>query len=275
VLAGVWTFSIGEAGVQWELLTRPELDRLDRERTVVILPLGAVEQHGEHLGLGTDSLLSAAVARRAAEIAGAQLPIVLLPPPWYGYSPHHMSFAGTITLRAETFLKLVEDIVDSVLRHGFRRVFLLNGHGGNVSIMDVMLSELGRRWHGCARIGGATYFSLARARQGEFRDSQAGGMGHACEFETSLMQYLYPEAARAEGGVTCYPETGSAYRSTDLFGASQARTYTDFHDLSPSGTFGDPRLASAEKGQRIFDICVQELLNLLRDFASWPISGRI
>jgi creatinine amidohydrolase len=249
------------------------LDALDRDRTVVLLPLGSVEQHGLHLGVGTDSLLSAAVAGKAAERAGTDPPTVVLPPPWYGYSPHHMAFAGTVTLRARTFIDLVQDIAESVLLHGFRRLLLLNGHGGNVGIMDVVLSELGQRWHGRARIGGATYFQLVGHRQGEFRQSEPGGMGHACEFETSLMLHLHPEAVKGPG-VACYPQTGSAYRRTDLFGASLARGYSDFRDLSETGTFGDPSLASAAKGKQIFAACVEETLRLLRDFATWPIEVR-
>jgi creatinine amidohydrolase len=254
-------------------MTRPELDELDRERSVVILPLGSVEQHGPHLGLGTDSLLSVAVAAGVVERAAGDPPAVVLPAPWYGYSPHHMRFAGTVTLRAETFIGLVHDIAESVLTHGFRRLLLLNGHGGNIGIMDVALSELGRRWHGRARIAGATYFQLVGHRQGEFRESAAGGMGHACEFETSMMLHLVPNGAHPERAEACYPKTGSSYRQTDLFGTSLARGYTDFRDLSPTGTYGDPSLASAEKGARIFAICVEETLALLRDFARLPIGG--
>lgn len=257
--------------MRWELLTRPEFDALDRDRTVVVLPLGSVEQHGLHLGLGTDSLLSAAVAIGAVERAGGDPPGVVLPPPWYGYSPHHMAFAGTVTLRVETFLAVIQDIADSVLAHGFRRLLLLNGHGGNVAIMDVALSEIGRRWHGRARIAGATYFQLVGHRQGEFRESASGGTGHACEFETSLMLHLMPEAAHPDRAETCYPQTGSPYRQTDLFGANLARGYSDFRDLSPTGTLGDPSLASAKKGACIYAICVEETLALLRDFARWPI----
>jgi creatinine amidohydrolase len=254
-------------------MTRPELDALDRDRTVVVLPLGSVEQHGPHLGLGTDSLLSAAVAMGAIDRARGDPPGVVLPPPWYGYSPHHMSFPGTVTLRAETFLNLVQDIADSVLTHGFRRLLLLNGHGGNAGIMDVALSEIGRRWRGRARIAGATYFQLVGHRQAEFRESAAGGTGHACELETSLMLHLVPEAAHPERARACYPQTGSPFRQTDLFGVSLARGYIDFRDLSPTGTFGDPTLASAEKGARIFAICVEETLALLRDLARWPVGG--
>jgi creatinine amidohydrolase len=255
----------------WHAQTRPDIEALDRERTVVVLPLGAVEQHGLHMPLGTDSMLAAAVAEGAARRLADTLPVLLLPPPWYGYSPHHMAFPGTVTLRSETFIALVKDIAGAVLAHGFRRLALVNGHGGNVSILDVIVSDLGRDWHGRARIAAVTYFALAADRAPEFRESATGGMGHACEFETSLMLHLAAETVRMERAETCYPQTGSPFLTTDLFGRSLARAYTDFADLSATGTFGDPGLASADKGARIYGVCVEELARFLADFAQWPV----
>ena len=259
------------SGMHWEIQTRPDIAACDRERTVVVLPLGAVEQHGQHMPVGTDSMLAAAVAEGAASQLAETVPVLLLPPPWYGYSPHHMAFPGTVTLRSETFMAMIRDIAGSVLAHGFRRVALVNGHGGNVSVLDVVASDLGHAWHGRARIAAVTYFALVAHRGAEFRESRVGGMGHACEFETSLMLHLAEEAVRMERAETCYPETGSAFLVTDLFSHSLARTYIDFADLSSTGTFGDPGLASPEKGARIFEACVEELSRFLADFASWPI----
>lgn len=259
------------SGVQWQVQTRPDIAACDRERTVVVLPLGAVEQHGLHMPLGTDTMLAAAVAEGAARRLAGTVPVLLLPPPWYGYSPHHMSFPGTVTLSSATFMAMVKDIAGSVLAHGFRRLALVNGHGGNVSVLDVVASDLGHAWHRRARIAAATYFALVAHRAPEFRESAVGGMGHACEFETSLMLHLAGEAVRMERAETCYPETNSPFLATDLFGRSLARTYIDFADLSATGTFGDPGLASAEKGARIFASCVEELSRFLADFAQWPI----
>lgn len=257
--------------LHWQRLTRPDLDALDRDRTVVVLPCGAVEQHGLHMPLGTDTMLAAAVAEGAADRLAGAPPVVLLPPPWYGFSPHHMAFPGTVTLSSATFMALVREIADAVLSHGFRRLALVNGHGGNVAALDVAASDIGRAWHGRARVATVTYFALAADRAGEFRDSAPGGMGHAGEFETSLMLHLAAETVQPDRAETCYPDPGSGFLTTDLFGRARARTYIDFADLSPTGTFGDPGLASAEKGARIFAICVEELAAFLADFAAWPL----
>lgn len=257
--------------LHWHRLTRPDLAALDRDRTVVVLPCGSVEQHGLHMPLGTDTMLAAAVTQAAAERLAGTVPVVLLPPPWYGFSPHHMAFPGTVTLRSETVIALVKDIADAVLGHGFRRLALVNGHGGNIAVLDVAAADLGHGWHGRARVATVTYFALVADRAAEFRESAPGGMGHAGEFETSLMLHLAAETVRMEMAATCYPDPGSGFLTTDLFGRATARTYTDFADLSPTGTFGDPGLASADKGARIFAICVEELARFLADFATWPI----
>ena len=257
--------------MRWEELSVPEVEALDRERTVLILPLGSVEQHGRHLPVGTDTMLATAVSIAAAERLARR--VVVLPPPWYGFSQHHMRFAGTITLTASTMLALVEDIVESVVAHGFRRLALVNGHGGNIGIIDVLSSTLGHRFYGQARIAGLTYFQLAREAIAKLRLSRAGGMGHACEFETAMMQHLRPELVALAMAEVTYPDPGSAYLSTDLLGGSQVRTYLDFKDLSPSGTLGDPALATPEKGAQFFAAVTEALAAFLQEFAGWPIVG--
>jgi creatinine amidohydrolase len=258
--------------LRWEENTAPALEAAIARDPVVMLPVGSVEQHGRHVPVGCDANSAEAVALRAGEGMEAQAqPVLVLPTMWYGYSPHHMSFPGTITLKSETFLQAVQDIVDSVLTHGVRRVVILNGHGGNVSSLDVAASRLGHAWHGRARIVAVTYFQLAEPRVGEFRQSAPGGMGHACEFETSLQLALHPQLVRLQDAVTHYPKPPSSRQSTDLFGASLVRSYHDFKDLSPTGTLGDPSLASAAKGQTILRICVEELQAFLREFAGWPM----
>ena len=255
--------------MRWEELSVPVIERLDRDATVLILPLGSVEQHGRHLPLGTDTLLAMSLCHAAAErLAGKA---AVLPPPWYGFSPHHIRLAGTVTLRAETLMALVEDIVASVVAHGFRRLVVVNGHGGNAGVIDVLSSTLGHRFRGQARIATLTYFHLAREAIERLRTSRPGGMGHACEFETSMIQHIRPELVDIAAAEVTYPDTGSAYLSTDLLGGSRVRTYLDFRDLSPSGTLGDPSLASPEAGARFHAAVVDELTRFIEDFARWPI----
>jgi creatinine amidohydrolase len=259
--------------MRWEELTAPDIEAMDRDRTVVVLPLGSVEQHGRHMPLGTDSILAHAVALKAADLGAAGRSLVL-PPPWYGFSEHHMRFAGTVTLSVKTLMRLAEDIVGSVVAHGFRRVVMVNGHGGNNGAIDVLASVLGARHYGAARIASLTYFQLARDAIAALRQSAPGGMGHACEFETAMMLHLRPDLVKMERAAVAYPDPGSAYLSTDLLGAPRVRTYLDFKDLSETGTFGDPSLATAEKGARFFAAVTEELARFIDDFSRWPVAEK-
>jgi creatinine amidohydrolase len=255
--------------MRWEELSVPEIEALDRDRTVLILPVGSVEQHGRHMPVGTDTILATALATEAAARLTGR--VAVLPPPWYGFSLHHMRFAGTVTLSAETMLALVEDIVGSVVAHGFRRILILNGHGGNGGIIDVLASKLGNRHYRSARIASLTYFHLARETIAELRESRLGGMGHACEFETAMMQHVRPDLVHIEKATIMYPDPGSSYLTTDLLGGSAVRTYLDFGDLSPTGTLGDPSLATPEKGRRFFEACTEAIVHFVEDFSRWRI----
>lgn len=255
--------------MRFEELTSPEADALDRDGTVLVLPLGSVEQHGNHMPLGTDTMLSQAVSLAAAERMAGR--VAVLPPPWYGFSAHHMRFAGSITLRAETLMAMADDIVASLVQHGFRRILIVNGHGGNGGVIDVLASTLGHKHYGRARIAATTYFQLAREAIARLRQSEPGGMGHACEFETAMIQHLRPELVRLDRAATTYPDPGSRYLTTDLLGGSPIRVYHDFGDLSPSGTLGDPSLATPDKGAAFFDAVVGELVAFIEDFAGWTV----
>jgi creatinine amidohydrolase len=258
--------------MRFEELTSPEVAALDRDRTVLVLPLGSVEQHGNHMPIGTDTLLAHAVSLAAAERASAQ--VAVLPPPWYGFSPHHMRFAGSITLRAETLMALAQDVVGSLVTHGFRRILIVNGHGGNAGVIDLLASTLGHEHYGKARIAALTYFTLAREAIARLRQSEPGGMGHACEFETAMVQHIRPELVKVELAVTSYPDPGSRYLTTDLLGGSAVRTYLDFADLSPSGVLGDPSLSTAEAGAEFFAVAVRELAAFVDDFRGWTVPER-
>jgi creatinine amidohydrolase len=254
--------------MQLERMTSPDVGSLPRNEVVCLLPLGSVEQHGPHLPLGTDSLLAHGLC---LEVARRLSPAVLVvPPPWYGFSPHHMRFAGSVTLRSETFIALASDVVDSLVRHGFQRIVLVNGHGGNASLTSLIATELGHRHEARARIAGLTYFHLAAPAIDALRLSRTGGTGHACEVETALMQHLHPDLVLDARRQAHYPDTGTPYLSTDLTRGSRVASYTDFADLSPTGVLGDPTLATAEHGARLFEACATALADFVEDFLTWP-----
>lgn len=257
--------------MRYEELSQLQVDALDRAKTVLVIPLGSVEQHGHHMPLGTDTMLAHALSLAAAQRLSGK--VAVLPPPWYGFSAHHMKFPGSITLTHKTLMAMVEDIVASLEVHGFTRVLLLNGHGGNNGIVDVLASVLGHRHYGKMRIAGFTYFALAAEAIAALRRSEPGGMGHACEFETAMIQHIRPDLVAADKAQTIYPDPGSSYLSTDLLRGGPVKTYLDFKDLSPHGTLGDPSLASPEKGAAFFTAVVTELVRFMEDFARWPIAA--
>lgn len=257
--------------MRWEEMSAPAIDVLDRETTAVLVPVGSVEQHGNHMPVGTDTILAHAVALGAAE---KRPNTVVLPAPWYGFSAHHLRFQGTVSLPAATMIDLTERIVDGVVAQGFRRVLIVNGHGGNGGVIDVMAATLGHRHYRRARIAALTYFVLAADAIASLRESEAGGMGHACEFETAMMLHLRPDLVRMDKAVAIYPDPGSRYLNTDLLGSPKVRTYLDFRDLSASGTLGDPLLATPEKGAAFFAACADSLAAFIDDFARWPIEPR-
>jgi creatinine amidohydrolase len=254
--------------MQLERMTSPEVGSLDRGKVACLLPLGSVEQHGPHLPLGTDSLLAHGLC---LEVARRLSPAVLvLPAPWYGYSPHHMRFAGSVTLRPETFMALTGDIVDSFVQHGFTRIVLINGHGGNASLTSLLATELGHRYAARARIAGLTYFHLTAPAIDALRLSATGGTGHACEIETALMQHLHPDLVVDDRRQASIPDTGTAYLSTDLTRGSRVASYLDFAELSSTGVLGDPTLATADHGARLFAACATALADFVEDFLTWP-----
>ena len=236
--------------LRWEENTSPTLAAAVARDPVVVLPVGSIEQHGNHIPVGCDANSAEAVALRAAAgLEASERPVLVLPTLWYGYSPHHMAFAGTVTLRSETFLSVVQDVVDSVLAQGVRRAVILNGHGGNVSSLDVVASRLGHAWHGKARIVAVTYFHLAAARQDEFRESEMGGMGHACEFETSLQLAIHPELVDMKAAATCYPRPPSERQSTRPLRHLVRARLSQLQGSLPDRHAGRPRAGLAREGR--------------------------
>ncbi len=259
--------------VRWHEHTRPALADAIARDAIVILPVGSVEQHGLHIPLGCDTIIPERLAVRTAERLAGEPLVLVLPPLWYGYSPHHMRFAGTITLNAETLIEIVCQVCDSVLRHGIRRVVVLNGHGGNISAMDLAATRIGEQWSGRARIVSLTYWRLVAHRTEEFRESPSGGTGHAGEFETSLMLALNEPLVDMNAAVTNYPEMPSPAISSDLFESRTASVYHDFADLSETGTLGDPSFASSDKGVRILQLHEDELSAFLQDMSTWSVNA--
>jgi creatinine amidohydrolase len=249
-----------------------EVDALDRERAVVIIPTGSIEQHGPHLPLDTDTFLCASVAEAGAARATEGGPVVVTPTACFGASEHHMAFAGTVTLRPETFRETVAEICLSLARHGLRRQLVVNGHGGNTALLAAAVQQLG--FEAPVHVLTVDYWTLARPVIAEVRESEPGGMGHACEFETSLMLHLRPESVRRELVVREIVTPRYRAERFDLFEQGAVSAHWKTHELSKSGVMGAPDLATEEKGRRLFEACAEGLAALIEDLRALPFAPR-
>jgi len=185
----------------WDALTREEISAVAAD-ALLVLPLGTTEQHGPHLATGTDAALVRAVAERAAALAAQPEVVLLAPTLAFGASDHHLPFGGTLSLRGSTMQAVLADLLASAAASGCRRVFVLNGHGGNVASCAAAVAEASRK-HGILVVT-ALFSQLIDPGELELQIA-----GHAGVFETSLMLALHPDRVRPERAA---PSPGGAAR---------------------------------------------------------------
>jgi len=244
----------------WAALSYGEIhERMGGDGSVVVVPVGSVEQHGHHLPVATDTILVDAVVRGAVERLD-DLPVLVTPPVWSGFSPHHLPFGGTLSLDFAHLQALLEDIAHTALENGVDAVCFVNGHGGNASLIDAVVSTVGVEAD--AEVLGTTYFQLATGEIEALRDSETGGMAHGGEFETSLMLALCPELVGDDREGELWDEQYD-WGGQDLLEGGPLSVYRGFDEYSESGAIGAPELASAERGERFYEVLTEELAALL------------
>jgi len=213
----------------------------------VILPIGSTEQHGPHLPLGTDSY----IVRRLSEAVAAELKTDLLPVLNYGISFEHADFPGTISIQPETLIKTVREICEALLEH-YQRVIIINSHGGNTATL--------RRLNSGKTIF-IDLFDFLKKILNDVRDTEIGGVCHACEIETSLMLYLEPSLVRSE---KITDEIVKYIPQLDPQSEEHLPDGWKTINFSNSGVIGDPRKATTEKGEKIFHTLVQKITESLK-----------
>ena len=226
---------------------------------VGVLSIGSCEQDGDYLPVGTDGLIGWRLVQAAAE--RAESPVLLLPPQQVGYSPHHRAFPGCLTLSQETMFRYLLELCQCAFDNGLTRLLLVNSHGGNQSCLQTVVNELGARYDYRPLL--VRYWDLIADTAAERRSSGSGGMGHAGEFETSVMQYLYPELVRPERFGQRPAAAGNRYHSPDLFARNAVYQYKPFQEYDRRGNVGQPQLASAEKGEAFFLAAADQLAKLI------------
>jgi len=238
-------------------MTWEEVRDITKEVDIALIPIGSTEQHGLALPLGTDSYAAIGLAEDVAEKTGT----VIAPPIWYGDSSHHMAFSGTITLRPETVIELIKDVSESLIRHGFRKIIVINGHrGANLSALDIAMRSVKEKTGAYAAV--VDPFHIAVDIVPKIRETEGY---HAEEIEASHMLYLKPELVHLDRAVKEMPKLSKymvldpftkAVRIDIKFGAE------DEAKMTKSGAMGDPRKGTKEKGEKYH----QAMVNVLVDF---------
>jgi creatinine amidohydrolase len=225
-----------------------QVDALPRESTLLILPVAAIEQHGHHLPLATDTLINNLVLGHALQKLPPELPVYALPPVHYGKSNEHIGFPGTLAVSAATFMAVIRDLGASVASGGFKKLVLYNTHGGNGSLVDVMARDL-RAEFGLRTF--ALYGSGGIAHEGLSAQERAYGF-HAGEVETSLLLASVPNLVDRDAYTVNY--IADISKPEMLLPENGPATFAWLtRDIAPSGVMGDPRPATAEKGARWLD----------------------
>jgi len=252
-----------QRSVLFSHLRWPELKELAHEETIVIVPVAAIEQHGPHLPVVTDTMLAREVAKRAAEISVTTTPTLTTECIWTGLSEHHMAFGGTLTLDFPSFLQVIGGVVRSLHRHGFRKICLLNAHGGNVAALRTVVEELTRELS--LKLVCATYWTLGAKALAKHLERQKG-IRHACEAETSMMMAIAPDLvdkSRFDEAACLDP------RDADDAVDDGAYRWVSFAEKTPSGALGDPRTASAAKGEILLNTAAEQVAMKLVQKSFW------
>jgi creatinine amidohydrolase len=254
----------------YEHHTWPELGELAKKQPVVVLPVGSVEDHGTHLPLDTDNFLIWSICEAAAQRAAGD--ILLMPPVSYGFETHHMDFPGTIDIKPEHLLNFVLDITKSVAHHGFKRILIADGHGSNMPILDLVARQTVVQTDSlCAAF---IWPSLVAKEIARVRESDRGGMAHACELETSVYLYLDPKRVQFEKATKEIGMPASEFIWMDLLEGSPVLLMDQWSRFSKSATSGDPTLATPKKGEIIFEAVVEAFVRLAREFRNRPRGER-
>jgi creatinine amidohydrolase len=226
----------------------------------VVIPIAALEQHGRHMPLFTDSMLLGEVVRRAHERLAER--VLMAPVMWLGNSEHHLDFPGTLSASPRTYLNLLSELADNFLVHGFTRIVFVNGHGGNHVPGQQAVFELRQRHRKQKNLllVLATYWLLGGKPHELDRSIGQGRMGHACEWETSMMLRLAPHLVGDVSKVEPV-EFGTPFEPGCRGWITQ--------DRSEPGHIGNPRAATAEKGETLFRVFSEDMVKFLERVLAW------
>ncbi|NPV08596.1 MAG: creatininase family protein [Anaerolineae bacterium] len=247
-------------------MTWPEVGELVGRGALVVLPVASTEQHGPHLPLSTDAVILSECVRRAAERVRHRIPIAVAPTLPFGFSEHHMAFPGTLSLSVSAFLAALTDLCQSLIRHGFRRVLLVNGHGGNREVVQVAVRQVMSQHR--AVIGATDYWEVAGPALEAAGAGQVGLVpGHSAGFETTCMLALRPDLVHLDRLPTTDLSVPTATDARSTVKPLGVMTAPHREQRPETGVWGDPTLVRPELGPALVQAIVHSLADVFEAFA--------
>lgn len=254
----------------WHEMTSQEFESLDTERTIAILPIGAIEQHGPHLPVYVDVCINEGLLSRTIEHLPEDLPVTLLPMVSVGKSNEHSAFPGTLTLAADTLIRVLMEIGESVHRAGVQKLVLFNTHGGQPQILDIVVRDLRERFKLMAIAVNA--YSLMSS-EGLFSDWEAKHGIHGGEIETSIMLHLRPDLVHMEKSKRFDPISTEMEEQFDyLTPEGRVGFGWQIQDLHREGACGDASTADGDRGKKVVEQIAGNFVKLLGEVDRFPIS---
>jgi creatinine amidohydrolase len=234
----------------------------EKENVVIIQPIGAIEQHGPHLPIIVDSAIAVGVLGKALSKLDLTIPAYALPPLYYGKSNEHWHFPGTITLSAQTLLAMLTEIAESIYRSGFRKLVLMNAHGGQPQVMEIAARDIHQKYQDFMVFPLFTWRVPHIAK--ELLSPKEVELGiHAGDAETSVMLSILPEQVRMEQAVAEYPHDLPQESLLSMEGKLPFAWLTQ--ELSQSGVMGDATVATKEKGDRLLESVSNGWVRVIED----------
>ncbi|NWG08999.1 MAG: creatininase family protein [Nitrososphaerales archaeon] len=239
-------------------LTWQEVDELRKKTNKVLIPIGSLEQHGPHLPLSTDTMIAFEVAKRVAKRLKN---IALAPPITIGFSIEHMDFPGTLSLEPTTLMAFLRDLCSSLARHGFKKIFIINSHGGNKATIESAIQSIKNELD--ISLYSFTLLDIVQKAFGKVRESPRGEIGHADEVETSLMLTIHSEKVRKDKFIDESPKLKPhlTFEGSDKEVSFAWKT----KEISKSGVIGKPSKASLEKGRLLLNYLTDRVTEIIRN----------